>query len=53
VIYEPVMAVGGMIVPPLGYGAQLRDLATRCGALLIMVGIELEQDRAVERTMQG
>ena len=35
VIYEPVMAVGGMIVPPPGYGAQLRDLATRCGAILI------------------
>jgi 2,2-dialkylglycine decarboxylase (pyruvate) len=35
VLYEPVMAVGGMIVPPPGYGAQLRDLATRCGALLI------------------
>jgi 2,2-dialkylglycine decarboxylase (pyruvate) len=35
VIYEPVMAVGGMIVPPPGYGAQLRDLATRCGAFLI------------------
>lgn len=35
VIYEPVMAVGGMIVPPPGYGAHLRKLATRCGALLI------------------
>jgi len=35
VIYEPVMAVGGMIVPPPGYGAQLRELATRCGACLI------------------
>jgi 4-aminobutyrate aminotransferase-like enzyme len=35
VLYEPVMAVGGMIVPPPGYGALLRDLATRCGALLI------------------
>ena len=35
VIYEPVMAVGGMIVPPPGYGAQLRDLATRCDALLV------------------
>ncbi len=35
VIYEPVMAVGGMIVPPPGYGAHLRELATRCGALLI------------------
>ena len=35
VIYEPVMAVGGVIVPPPGYGARLRDLAERCGALLI------------------
>jgi 2,2-dialkylglycine decarboxylase (pyruvate) len=35
VIYEPVMAVGGMTVPPPGYGAQLRGLATRCAALLI------------------
>jgi 4-aminobutyrate aminotransferase-like enzyme len=35
VLYEPVMAVGGMIVPPPGYETQLRDLATRCGALLI------------------
>ena len=29
------MAVGGMIVPPPGYGAHLRNLATRCGAYLI------------------
>jgi 2,2-dialkylglycine decarboxylase (pyruvate) len=35
VLYEPVMAAGGMIVPPPGYEAQLRNLATRCGALLI------------------
>jgi 4-aminobutyrate aminotransferase-like enzyme len=35
VIYEPVMGAGGVIVPPPGYGAQLRDLASRCGALLI------------------
>ena len=35
VIYEPVMAVGGMVVPPPGYGTQLRDLAARCAALLI------------------
>jgi 2,2-dialkylglycine decarboxylase (pyruvate) len=35
VIYEPVMAVGGMVVPPPGYGTQLRDLAAHCGALLI------------------
>jgi 4-aminobutyrate aminotransferase-like enzyme len=34
-IYEPVMGTGGVIVPPPGYGTQLRDLATRCGALLI------------------
>jgi 2,2-dialkylglycine decarboxylase (pyruvate) len=35
VLYEPVMAAGGMIVPPPGYQAQLRDLATHCGAFLI------------------
>ncbi len=35
VMYEPIMAVGGVIVLPPGYGARLRDLATRCGALLI------------------
>jgi 2,2-dialkylglycine decarboxylase (pyruvate) len=35
VIYEPVMAAGGVIVPPAGYGAKLRELADRCGALLI------------------
>ena len=35
VLYEPVMAVGGMVVPPAGYGACLRDLTTRAGALLI------------------
>jgi 2,2-dialkylglycine decarboxylase (pyruvate) len=35
VIYEPVMSVGGVIVLPPTYGAQLRDLADRCGALLI------------------
>jgi 4-aminobutyrate aminotransferase-like enzyme len=34
VIYEPVMGAG-VVVPPPGYQAQLRDLATRCGALLI------------------
>lgn len=35
VMYEPVMGVGGMIVPPLGYGGELRKLASQCGALLI------------------
>lgn len=35
VMYEPVIAGGGMVVPPAGYGACLRDLTTRCGALLI------------------
>lgn len=35
VIYEPVMCSGGMIVPPIGYGAKLRELATKCGAFLI------------------
>jgi 2,2-dialkylglycine decarboxylase (pyruvate) len=35
VIYEPVMGVGGILVPPEGYGAQLRELASRCGALFI------------------
>lgn len=29
VLYEPVMAGGGMIVPPPGYGAQLRALTSR------------------------
>jgi 4-aminobutyrate aminotransferase-like enzyme len=35
VMYEPVMGVGGMIVPPPGYGRELRNLASQCGALLI------------------
>lgn len=35
IIYEPVMCAGGIIVPPIGYGARLRALATKCGALLI------------------
>jgi len=35
VLYEPVMGVAGVVVPPPGYGAHLRQLATRCGALLI------------------
>ena len=35
VLYEPVMAVGGMIVPPPGYGTKLRALTSHYGALLI------------------
>ena len=35
VLYEPVMAGCGIVVPPPGHGALLRDLASRCGALLI------------------
>ncbi|MCP4660796.1 MAG: aspartate aminotransferase family protein [bacterium] len=35
VIYEPVMGAGGIIVCPDGYGTRLRDLTSRCGALLI------------------
>ena len=35
VLYEPVMAAGGVLVPPTGYGERLRELANRCGALLI------------------
>ena len=35
VLWEPVMGVGGMIVPPIGYGARVRELASRCGAMLI------------------
>ena len=35
VMYEPVIAGGGMVSPPAGYGVCLRDLATRTGALLI------------------
>lgn len=34
VLYEPVMG-GGILVPPIGYGARLRDLASRCNALLV------------------
>jgi 4-aminobutyrate aminotransferase-like enzyme len=34
VLYEPVLG-GGIIVPPTGYGAQLRALTSRCNALLI------------------
>jgi len=35
IIYEPVLANAGVIVPPVGYGAQLRSLASACGAFLI------------------
>jgi 2,2-dialkylglycine decarboxylase (pyruvate) len=35
VIFEPVLASAGMIVPPLGYGARLRDLATQLSAVFI------------------
>lgn len=35
VLYEPIMAGGGVIVPPPGYGARLRELASRCAAVLI------------------
>jgi 2,2-dialkylglycine decarboxylase (pyruvate) len=34
-IVEPILSSGGMIFPPPGYLRQLRDLATRLGALLI------------------
>ena len=34
VIYEPVLG-GGILVPPIGYGARLRTLASHCNALLI------------------
>lgn len=35
VLYEPVLANGGVIVPPRGYGSRLRVLASRCGALFV------------------
>lgn len=35
VLYEPLMAGAGMLVLPSGYQRQLRELAARCGALLI------------------
>lgn len=35
VMYEPVFGVGAILVPPPGYGARLRELAARKGALLI------------------
>lgn len=35
VIFEPVLANAGMIVPPVGYGAHLRELARQLGAMFI------------------
>ena len=35
IIAEPVQNAGGALVPPPGYWAGLRDLADRCGALLM------------------
>ncbi len=35
ILFEPVLANAGVIVPPIGYGARLRALATRCRAPLI------------------
>jgi 4-aminobutyrate aminotransferase-like enzyme len=35
VLYEPVLANAGVIVPPIGYGARLRELTSRCHALLV------------------
>ncbi len=35
VIYEPVMTAAGVLVPPPGYGLRLRELTSRCGALLV------------------
>ncbi len=35
VLYEPVLANAGVLVPPLGYGARLRELTSRCRALLV------------------
>jgi len=34
VLYEPVIAAG-ILAPPVGYGARLRELTSRCGAMLI------------------
>ena len=35
VIVEPIMGEAGVIVPPLGYLKQLRDLCNGCGVLLV------------------
>src|SRR5512133_3935389 len=34
VLYEPVLG-GGIFAPPVGWGARLAELASRCGALLV------------------
>lgn len=34
VLYEPVLG-GGIFAPPVGWGARARELASRCGALLV------------------
>lgn len=36
VVYEPVMAVGGVIVPPKGYGRRVQEWARRLGAVFIL-----------------
>jgi 2,2-dialkylglycine decarboxylase (pyruvate) len=36
ILYEPVLAVAGVIVPPPGYGKRLQEWARRVGALLIL-----------------
>jgi 2,2-dialkylglycine decarboxylase (pyruvate) len=36
VLYEPVLAVGGVIVPPEGYGLRVQEWARRLGALFIL-----------------
>jgi 2,2-dialkylglycine decarboxylase (pyruvate) len=35
VLYEPVMAGAGVVVPPPGYGTRMRTLTSRCNAFLI------------------
>ncbi len=35
VLYEPVLANAGVVVPPLGYGRRLAELTHRAGALLL------------------
>ncbi len=35
VVWEPVLGSAGVVVPPLGYGARLRELTRESGALLI------------------
>jgi len=36
VLYEPLLAVGGVIVPPEGYGLRVQEWARRLGALFIL-----------------